>query len=300
MKILIFGSKGWLGQKFKSLLNEMNILFEESKIRVEYRNKEALIDEIKSHNPTHIISFIGRTHGFIGEREFKTIDYLEQEGKLVENMRDNFLGPLLLYQITKDTDIHYTYIGTGCIFEYKEDILEVQKNPENCYKFTEKDESNFSGSSYSIIKGYTDIYLSNIPNLLNVRIRMPITEFNEPQNFITKITKYEKICSIPNSMTVLPELLPCILELMKKKHSGTINMVNPGVISHNEILEMYKEIVDHSFEWKNFTIEEQAKVLSSKRSNTYLDTTLLQNIFPEIKNIKDAVRDVMQNNKLKF
>lgn len=63
---------------------------------------------------------------------------------------------------------------------------------------------------------------------------------------------------------------------------------------------MYKEIVDLKFSWKNFTIKEQVKVLSSRRSNTYLETTLLKNLFPEIKNIKDALRDVLKKYKCNF
>jgi len=296
MRVLIFGSKGWIGTKFKDLLKELKIEFYGSTNRVERLNIPAIVHEIKKYNPTHIISFIGRIRGFIGDKEYKTIDYLEQEDKLFENMRDNFLAPLLLHQIIKEGgyNIHFTYIGTGCIFEYKEDIGYVQKNPEDCYKFTESDSANFFGSSYSIIKGYADSYLNNLPNVLNIRIRMPITDSDEPQNFITKITKYEKICSIPNSMTVLPSLLPYIVKLMERKYSGTVNMVNPGVISHNEVLQLYKEYVDPSFQWKNFTIEEQDEILSSKRSNNYLDTTLLESLFPEVKNIKEAVCEIMQ------
>ena len=52
-------------------------------------NDETLLEEIKDIQPTHVVSFIGRTHGTIGEKVYTTIDYLEQEGKLVENMRDN-------------------------------------------------------------------------------------------------------------------------------------------------------------------------------------------------------------------
>ena len=71
-------------------------------------------------------------------------------------------------------------------------------------------------------------------------------------------------------MTVLDELIPIMMDLVFKKHIGTINMVNPGAISHNEILEMYKEIVDPNFTWQNFTIEEQDEILKSKRSNNHL------------------------------
>ena len=53
---------------------------------------------------------------------------------------------------------------------------------------------------------------------------------------------------------------------------------------------MYKEIVDSDFTWKNFSIEEQRKILAADRSNNYLDTTKLESLFPEVDNIHDAVR----------
>jgi hypothetical protein len=99
---------------------------------------------------------------------------------------------------------------------------------------------------------------------------MPITGQENPRNFITKITTYEKICSIPNSMTVLPELLPLIIDMMRNKTVGTLNFTNPGLISHNEILEMYRELVDPDFKWENFSQEEQRKILASDRSNNFL------------------------------
>ena len=128
---------------------------------------------------------------------------------------------------------------------------------------------------------------------LNVRIRMPITGEQNGRNFITKITTYEQICSVPNSMTVLPELLPYVLEMMKMKKTGTINLTNPGLISHNEILDMFKEIVDPNFTYKNFSIEEQRKILAADRSNNFLETTKLEHFFPQIKNIKESVRDML-------
>tara|TARA_B100000035_G_C20526170_1_gene347564 strand:- start:82 stop:462 length:381 start_codon:yes stop_codon:yes gene_type:complete len=126
---------------------------------------------------------------------------------------------------------------------------------------------------------------------------MPITGEENSRNFITKITNYEYICSIPNSMTVLPELLPLVLDMMKNKTVGTINLTNPGLISHNEILEMYKEIVDPEFTWKNFTKEEQSKILDSDRSNNYLETKKLESLYPSILNIKESVRNCLKKYK---
>ena len=53
---------------------------------------------------------------------------------------------------------------------------------------------------------------------------------------------------------------------------GVMNFTNPGAISHNEVLELYKQYVDKDFSWSNFTIEEQAKVIKAPRSNNLLDT----------------------------
>jgi hypothetical protein len=81
---------------------------------------------------------------------------------------------------------------------------------------------------------------------------------------------------------------------MKNKTTGTLNLTNPGLISHNEILEMYREIVDPNFKWENFSIEEQDKILSSQRSNNYLCTAKLEKMYPNIKNIKESVKDILK------
>ena len=288
MKVLVYGSQGWIGQQFVNLLIEKNIDFIEGNCRVnsiEDVNKE--INEIK---PTHVVSFIGRTHGRIGEKVYTTIDYLEQEGKLVDNVRDNLFSPIILAHLCSKQKIHYTYLGTGCIFKF-DDEHPFGKEENG---FTESSLPNFYGSSYSIVKGFTDQLMTLYKdNVLNLRIRMPITGEKNGRNFITKIVNYEKVCSVPNSMSVLPELLPFVIDMMQKSITGTMNLTNPGLISHNEILEMYKEIVDPTFTWKNFSQEEQRAILAADRSNNFLETTKLEKLYPKIKNIKDSVRECL-------
>ena len=77
MKVLIYGSRGWIGKQMLELLSNYNIEVIEGIARVE--NVDSLEREIQDVNPTHVMSFIGRTHGRIGDKEFKTIDYLEQK-----------------------------------------------------------------------------------------------------------------------------------------------------------------------------------------------------------------------------
>lgn len=292
VKVLIYGSRGWIGNQVCHLLNKMSINFIEGKIRAE--DIDGLEKEIEEIKPTHIMSFIGRTHGKIGDQEYSTIDYLEQPGKIKENVRDNLYSPIVLAILSNKYNFHYTYLGTGCIFEYD------SSHPfgEEVNGFNVNSLPNFFGSAYSIVKGYTDCLMHMFPNVFNVRIRMPIISDLNSRNFITKITKYKKICSVPNSMTVLPELLPLMIDMaVNKKITGTINLTNPGLITHNEILEMYKQIVNPDFIWENFTIEEQAEILAAGRSNNYLDTTRLEELYPNVMNIKDSVRKCLEEMK---
>ena len=98
-------------------------------------------------------------------------------------------------------------------------------------------------------------------------------------------------------MSVLPDLLPLLIDMASKNITGTYNFTNPGVISHNDILELYKTYVDKEFKWTNFTIEEQNKILAASRSNNYLNTTKLTKLYPNIKNIKESVTDIMKSYK---
>jgi len=284
---LIYGHNGWIGGQLVRLLATQGILYSLGKARLE--NRTEVEQEICEISPTHVVAFTGRTHGSIGDRVFTTIDYLEQPGKLVENVRDNFFAPVVLANLSVKYGFHFTYLGTGCIFEYD---ATHPFGEERC-GFTEDDLPNFVGSGYSIVKGYTDQLMHMYPHVLNVRIRMPITADFNPRNFITKILNYERICSVPNSMTVLPELLPILIDMMENGVTGTVNLTNPGLISHNEILEMYREIVDPEFKWANFTIAEQNEILAAGRSNNYLDTTRLESLYPTVTPIKESVKQIM-------
>lgn len=281
MKWLIFGGKGWIGQQVCSILDGMQdetILYAKSRAD----NETDVEKEIIGTNPDRIVSLIGRTSG----PGYNTIDYLEQKGKLVENLKDNLYGPLVLAILAKKHNIHFTYLGTGCIFDGYEG--------DTGNGYSEEAKPDFFGSSYSIVKGYTNNIMCMFnDSILHLKIRMPINGDNSPRNFITKITIYKKICSLNNSMTVLPELLPIMIDMAKNKVTGTVNLTNPGLINHNEILEMYKEIIDPTFTWENFTIEEQDKVLLAGRSNNLLNTDKLQSMYPNVLPIKEAVRKIM-------
>ena len=281
---LIYGANGWIGSMYTEYLNSKGINFIKGKERID--NTENVVIEISVHKPTHVVSLTGRTHGTIGNEKINTIDYLEYPGKMTENIKDNLYGPINLALICKRKGIHYTYLGTGCIFNSK------GLDTETPQSFNENSLPNYFGSGYSVVKGFTDRLMHNL-DCLNLRIRMPISSKSNDRNFINKITSYSKICSIPNSMTVLDDFFPIFTDMILKKKIGTYNCTNPGTISHNEILEMYCETVNPNFKWENFTLEEQSKILKSDRSNNYLNTLKLEKEYPVLP-IKESIKNVLK------
>jgi len=290
MRILIYGHKGWIGgmliNEWKERYPEDELIFGEA--RVEYQNKAGVLSEITLYNPDRIVCLLGRTSGKIGDRNIPNIDYLEEKGKLYENVRDNLFAPLLLAIISNRLNIHLTYVGTGCIFS--------RNTKENDYIYTEEDFPDFCGSSYSAVKGFTDQLIPMFENVLNVRIRMPITkDYKDPKSFVSKIIGFEKIFSMPNSMTYLPDMIPLLIRLSVMKETGTIHLVNKGGISHSEILNLYKDKVDHNHTFEEIDGEALERLLKAPRSNNILSTDRLEKLFPgEVREIKECVEEMFK------
>lgn len=278
---LIYGGNGWIGQKIVSILNSINLETFVSQLRVD--NIELVENEIKEKTPTNVICILGRTHGTFEGKFYPTIDYLENKGKIKENVRDNLFCPLSLAILCKNLNIHLTYMGTGCIFTYTNDKK----------VFAEEDIPNFFGSSYSVVKGYTDRLMKMFDNVLNVRIRMPISSDTSDRNFLMKILKYDKICSVQNSMTVLDELLPVMCQMLIDKETGTINLTNPGTIEHSQILDLIKDNIDPELTYDLFSYEEQMKIISCERSNNELSGEKLLSKYV-VDDIKTSVTKVLQ------
>ncbi|KAH8970331.1 hypothetical protein BDL97_02G083300 [Sphagnum fallax] len=282
-KFLIYGRTGWIGGLLGKLCAEQGIDYEYGAGRLE--NRAQIEEDIARVKPSHVFNAAGVTGR-------PNVDWCESHK--VDTIRANVVGTLTLADVCKQHNLLLVNYGTGCIFEYDED------HPLGSgIGFKEEDTPNFFGSYYSRTKAMVEELLKEFDNVCTLRVRMPITvDLTNPRNFITKITRYEKVVNIPNSMTILDELVPISIEMGKRNLRGIWNFTNPGVVSHNEILDMYKKYVDPSFTYKNFTLEEQAKVIVAARSNNELDTSKLQNEFPHMLSIKDSlIKYVFEPNK---
>lgn len=173
--------------------------------------------------------------------------------------------------------------------------------------FKETDPPNFTGSFYSATKAPIETFLKHYPNNLVLRLRMPVSADLNPRSFVTKILRYERVVNIPNSHSILPNLLPVVIAMAEHKETGVYNFTNPGAISHNEVLQLYKELVDSEYTWSNFTLEEQAHVIVADRSNCWLDSSKLmekveqyqsEGLDVEVPEIREAYRRCFEELKM--
>ena len=192
-------------------------------------------------SPTHVAFFTNRTH----DPGNVMTDNLEGgPDKLAINIRENLYGPLLLAELCRKFDIHFTYIGSGCLFKYD------KEHPVGGKPFTEEDRPNYFRSSCSVVKSHTDRLLPHYKNVLNVQMRLPISADASSHDF-------------------LQELLQELLKVIKKRHISTINLVNPGCEEHT------KEDFDPPVKFKVINEGDKREFAPSRCSNCHLSTDIL-------------------------
>eukprot|EP00300_Choanocystis_sp_HF-7_P006820 c14927_g1_i2.p2 GENE.c14927_g1_i2~~c14927_g1_i2.p2 ORF type:complete len:344 (-),score=68.53 c14927_g1_i2:74-1105(-) len=275
VEFLVYGGKtGWIGGKLIEMLTAAGRSAVAAEARIE--DLAAVGTELDTLRPKYVLNCAGLTGR-------PNVDWCEFHKDAV--LRVNVAGALLLADATAARSIPCVFYATGCIYSYDE------AHPIGGPGFTEEDPANFDGSFYSLTKGIVESLLrSNYSNLLILRLRMPISDDLHSRSFVTKITKYAKVVDVPNSMTVLTDLLPVSIQMCERGLRGVFNFVNPGAISHNEILTLYKEIIDPDFTWSNFTVAECDAILACKRSNNTLSTAKISKEFPDIPEIHVAMR----------
>jgi dTDP-4-dehydrorhamnose reductase len=274
---LVFGKNGWIGGMLIDLLKAQGKTYHLADSRT--YDRAALEAEIEKYKPTHILNAAGVTGR-------PNVDWCEDHK--AETIRSNVIGTLNVADVCAQKNIYHMLYATGCIFEY-DGAKHVIGGPG----FTEEDKPNFHASYYSHTKAMVEDMLHAYPTTCTLRVRMPISDDLSPRNFVTKIVKYDKVVDVPNSMTVLTEMLPASLAMAEKRLTGIYNFCNPGAISHNEVLALYKKHVDPDYTWNNFSLEEQARILKAGRSNNTLDHTKFMNaIADEVASGKVTVNEI--------
>jgi 3,5-epimerase/4-reductase len=285
-RLLVIGINNWIVGHFVKNIRELHPDWEIIPACSRAEDIELVEKEITELSINKVLCCLGKN-------EFKnSIDMENGTSKLFYNIRENLYAQIILADICKKHNVHLTILGTGSIFTY--DSLHPVGDETKGFK--ESDDANNLVSSCNVVRGFTDSLLrreSLKGTVLNLRIQFPTSSKPHLRNFITKLTTPgRKIHSVPVSITILEDLIPIAIDMMNRNFSGTVNLVNPGLISHNEILTMYKEIVNSKMEWINVSLEE-----TKNRHFNCLDTTLLCHMYPQVKESKIAIIDILKNMK---
>lgn len=276
--ILIYGGTGFIGKYIVSELNKHNLLYKLSSKRT-YKYDD-ILDDINQYKPTHIISAAG----------FSTptnIDYYEYN---VENLiLTNTTGNLILADITKRYNIHLTLFMSGSIYTYTSDDYY-----NNIYY--EENIPNFYGNTYSANRIATEYLLMYYSNICILRIRMPISDDMDMKSLITKIVNHRTVINIPNSMSVLSDVIPFIYTVINQNLVGIFNLVNNGIITHPEILDLYKLYVNPNYKYIIISEEEQNEKLYALRSNCHISNSKVSQ-YIKIPHIKESITNIFNEMK---
>lgn len=264
VKYLIFGN-GWLGNKFLHHFKDSAIA--EGRINT----IGDAVAQIVKYGPEVVINCIGKTGR-------PNIDWCESHKD--ETFLANVTVPVIIAEACQDKKILIVHMGSGCIYE-------------GDYRFAESNAPNFKGSFYSRTKIFAEQLLAHYSNVLQLRIRMPIDCSPSPRNLITKLVGYKQVISVPNSITCMPDLMTVAQQLIERNQTGIFNVVNEGAITHKEILEMYRDIVDPEFKMPEFIPVGELDTVAG-RSNCTLTTIKLRMIGIKMRPVKTAIKSCLE------
>lgn len=275
MKFYILGATGFLGGQFAEFLRSQG--HEVLTDRLDVTDLPTMKRVFAETKPDVVINFAG-------VRAYPTIDWCEDNKEATVAV--NVGGAINFALAALEAGAFPIMMSSGCVYSGGTDI-----------EFSEEDEPNFTGSFYSRMRIAMQQALAELP-VLQLRIRMPMSMYSHPRNFVDKIASYEKVISIPNSITLIEDLWPAIVRLAELKEIGILNMTNDGYMEHSEILAAYKEIVDPSHSYIPITLEQlegPGGITKAKRSNCVLCNKKRKSLGIEMPALRgERLREIMK------
>jgi dTDP-4-dehydrorhamnose reductase len=273
MKILILGN-GYLGNRCKDTWGDEAIIADK------YINtKEDVLALLDEHKPDAVLN----SAGIVGK---PNVDWCDSHP--LETIVGNTKLPIVVAEACQEKNIYLLHMGTGCIF--------YGDSPHEDKKWRESDMANPAEVTYTRSKYAADLALSNLKNVGIARIRMPVDNIPSKANLIDKVTAFPKVVDVENSVTIVEDMIDVFYKLLTGKHAGIFHVVNPGVMKHRELVEMYKEYVDseHTNEW--ITPQEllDQGLIVKLRSNNIMSSENLEKVGIHMREVHEALRDTMQ------
>jgi dTDP-4-dehydrorhamnose reductase len=270
VKIIIFGA-GFLGHRLVASFPEAALLF------TDITDLVALERAFAIHKPQIVINCAGKTGR-------PNVDWCESHP--AETYASNTIGPLRLAEIAAARGAYLVHIGSGCIF--------YGPCPDHEGGWREEDRAN-PISLYSRSKYAADLLLSSLPDVCIARIRMPIDHVPGPRNLITKLAGYAQVIDVANSVTVVDDLVGALRRLIELRATGIFHVVNPGLMRHRDLLDLYRRKVDpsHAVAYIDTEALVERGLAMKARSNAHLASARMEALDIRLRPIAEALEQTM-------
>lgn len=229
-------------------------------------NENNIESFINKYKPDVIINGIG----FCGVPNIDACENLKSKTYMA-----NVILPAMLAEQCEKHNIKVLHIGSGCIYFGQSPHLYDNYDTYNIDSGWKEIDFANPKSFYSKTKYACDLLLGEMSNVTTLRIRMPISNKNNPRNLINKLRNYNQVIDIPNSVTFIDDLVLCIDWMIKHDKSGIFHVVNAEPLTAAMVMQEYQKYVpEHTFEI--ITEDQLDKLTKAKRSNCLLDSGKLQ------------------------
>ena len=252
--------------------------------------------------PDVIINCLGKTGR-------PNVDWCESNKS--ETYESNVTLPLMIAEWCEKNEVHLIQLGSGCIyfgespnFHYVQGDGSPMPDPIKTYPLGDPNyqpfwaqaytqsfsmvipakkieegwkETDFANpkSFYSKTKYACDLMLGEMPHVTTLRLRMPVSEQDNPRNLINKLRGYKQVIDIPNSMTFMSDLTRCIEWAALNRPGGIFHVTNPQPLTAAQVMrEFQKYVPEHKFEY--ITEQQLDSMTVAKRSNCLLNTDKLR------------------------
>lgn len=265
MKFLVVGD-GYLGRKYAKHFNSFIVPY---KLFSQYDVDKA----IDTSEAEYVINCAGKTGR-------PNIDWCESNKE--ETFFANVVLPSYIYNSCRKCNVKMIHIGSGCTYQ----------GDNQGQGYFESDKPNYDGNFYAWTKIVSEQYLSAF-NVLQLRIRMPLSPDNNPRNLLNKLLGYKKIVDAENSITYVDDLLKATDALIQKNASGIYNVVNTGSLKHSQLLHHYQKISGKKLNYEIIDVQELDSITAVRRSNCVLSTSKLESLGIYMPSAIDAMERCM-------
>jgi len=280
-RVLLFGGReGYIGQEFKAQLSHV---CDEIYLGLSHNGSKGFIKAtIEQINPDFVINCAGYTGkpNVDACETNKTACYL-----------GNVAYPKEIAKACAELGIPFGHVSSGCIYDGYDK------------EFTEEDTPNFTFDSgycsfYSGTKAEAETEILKVNPLSYIwRLRIPFEETANRRNYITKMINYDKILSLPNSLSHKGEFVKmCIETVTKEVPYGIYNVVNEGAFTAKELFTLLKKYGVYTGKKQFYAdLEEFNKDVVAPRSNCVLSVDKLKSVGITPRHIADAMEETLGN-----